>query len=164
MQRKKKRLYQDQTGIWCQPIRRKKNKDYYTEDDYIQAEYLIYNNLPFYSSTERPSPTVAQESLLEGEHYTLIPGISERYVITNKYRVVCVKTSRTVKPFMSYKYHYVIVENKQVNLRKVYEENNWEYNYEEVVSLYDQERWAYLDYRVKHAPRGERVLITNEEG
>jgi len=164
MQRKKKRLYQDQTGIWCQPIRRKSKKDYYTEDDYIQAEYFIYNNLPFYSSTERLPPAIAQEALLEGEEFTLIPGVSERYVITNKYRVVCVKTSRTVKPFMSYNYHYVIVANRQVNIKKVYQENNWEYNYEEVVDLYDEKGWPYLDYRLKHAPRQKKVLITNEEG
>jgi hypothetical protein len=65
---------------------------------------------------------------------------------------------------MSYNYHYVIVANRQVNIKKVYQENNWEYNYEEVVDLYDEKGWPYLDYRLKHAPRQKKVLITNEEG
>jgi len=65
---------------------------------------------------------------------------------------------------MSYRYHYVIVENKQVNFKKIYEENYWEYNYEGVVDLYDEKGWPYLDYRVKHTPNKEKVLITNKEG
>jgi hypothetical protein len=160
MQRKKKkRVYQDQTGIWCTLKKyKRKSTDYYTEEDYFQAEYLIYNNLPFLSSTERTPRQVPKELLLEGEEYTLIPNIPDNYILTTKYRIINLKNKKVAKPFMSHLYHYTILVNKQINFKKLYEENGWEYNFEEIVPLYEEHNWPFLDYRQKHAPRGSRVV------
>ena len=154
MKSKRKRLYQDKTGLWYHTTKRVSHKEYYTEDDYIKAEYYIYNNLA--EEVDREVEQVPQkvlDVLLEGEVYKSIDDISASYVITNRYRIICTKNGRVSKPFMSHGYHYCIIENKQVNFKKQYLSLGWEYEYEDVVPFYEERGWNYLDYRIKHAPR-----------
>jgi hypothetical protein len=153
--KRNKRVYQDQTGIWVTLKHYgSKKREYITEDDYYRVERLIFNNLPLdYTREVEKTPAKLTAQLLPGEEYKYLPGVSDSYVITNKYRVICVKNGNTVKAFISYYYHYVIVDGKQINLKKEYERLDWDYDYELVYPLYQEHNWKYLDYRERHAPR-----------
>lgn len=158
MKPKRKRIRQDQTGIWVTPKDWGKRVEYVTEDEYYKVERLIYNNLPLdYTKETSTEPTRVLQQLLPGEIYKYLPGISDSYVLTNKYRIICTKNGNTVKSFISYYYNYCVVDRKQVNLKKEYERLDWDYNYEDVMPLYKEQGWKYLDYTVRHAPKHIRL-------
>lgn len=163
MKPKRKRLRQDWTGIWVTPKDWAKKVEYVTEEEAYRIESLIYNNLPLdYSKEVEKESTKVLAQLLPGEIYKYLPGVSDSYVITNKYRVICVRNGNTTKSFISYYYNYCIVDRKQVNLKKEYERLGWDYNYEEILPLYQEQGWKYLDYRERHKPKHLRVGLEVE--
>lgn len=158
--RKPNRVYQDQTGIWSVSKSYGKKAEYYTEEDYIRAEYYIYNNLPYNEGPQEVIPKLPEGFLLEGEECRAIPGLESMYAITNKYRVININKASTLKPYMSNRYHYFIVYRHQVNMKIEYMNNGWEYNWDEVIPLYQEQGWPYIDYTIKHAPKPRKKKVT----
>ena len=130
-------------------MRTKKNK-YVTDDDYLQADYVIYNDLDksllpgFTQVLDVTDEEFVQAVLKEGEQWVDLtlkgyPG----YVLTSYGRVLNTIYKRQIRVALTRNHIHVYLLKQHVNVISIFKEQQWEFDCKLFKSYFDKYNWEY---------------------
>jgi len=112
-------------------------KRYVTDNEIAYIETLIYNDRDmshiFESKEFVLSPKIRNKLLLPDEQYEHIPD-HPQYIITNKGRLINIKSFRTSKAKVTRVNIHVSTGRYRNTVEKLFEEMGWEYNIDDIVN------------------------------
>ena len=125
-----------------------KNK-YLTDDEIYNIEVAIYNDdvkaLHALTSEVLESDTIDQEvvkELTKGLQYIHIEQ-DPRYLLTIDGQILSTKTVKRMKPIVSANtLFFYIASNKKIDVRKEFEKQGWEFDYDEVLKNYKRNKYG----------------------
>jgi len=150
-----------------------RRNNYLTNDEIFEIECALYNNLPTPLDNFIAEDTIdeddqwLQETLLEGEEYTLI----ENYMLTSYGRWINTHTKRQLRPiFTTYEIFCYLTYDNRLRMEVEFEKLGWKWDFREIVANYYREGWdlqiasTYKKHIKKLPPRDIlRILLVNKE-
>lgn len=136
-----------------QPYKWKKH-NYFTDEDYYEAERLIYNNLSMEPYLDKIIPELddswVNDFLKEDEAFDYLEGELNNYVITTYGRVFNLKTKKTVMPSVSGTNLNVMLKGKVTSYKTEFARLGWVYSFSFIMDIYAKYKWKYyVGYKVK---------------
>ena len=124
-----------------------KNK-YYTDDDYVEAQYVIYNDLdPIILSGLSQAMVELDKEFMDnvvekGEKYVdLVEYGHDGYALTNYGRVINTHRKTQLQVNFSSKRAYVYIQSRAVELQQVFEDMAWEFDLQKVFQRHVKYNW-----------------------
>lgn len=125
-------------------------RKYTTDEDFEQAEYLIYNDIPthvMYPVSEFMDEfreDVAREICIPGEEFIQIKLEDGRtfFAYTSYGRVINTKYIRTLKPSLTKKNILHYFQTVKLKSTDIFEQAGWDHNIDELVQRYKEKGWS----------------------
>lgn len=125
-------------------------RKYYSDEDYVQAEYVLYNDLDedLLPGLPQVDYTVDEKRLekvlVEGEKWVNLDSYDyPGYVITNYCRIISTKTYRYMTPTLSSQTVHMYIRNEKIHSRQIFQDLNWKYDVKHIRSKFDEYNWKY---------------------
>ena len=128
----------------------KEGEVYYTDEDYFQAEYVIYNNL---SHTLLPNVPETLDTLDEefvkqvvypGEKYVELTELGlEGYCLTSFGRVLNTVGKKQLTVRFSTQRVYMYVRTEFIDIPQIFEDNGWTFNLIQILHTYRKYKWKH---------------------
>lgn len=126
-----------------------KNK-YVTDDDYVKAEYVIYNNLdedifPGIPQVDKIADMAFVKALLkEDEEIESLTQLNlPEYILTSYGRILNTNRKTQIKPRINNASMHIYVTAKHVDVKGIFEDKGWEYDLDKIRNNYLENNWQY---------------------
>lgn len=126
------------------------SKKYISNDDYVQAEYVIYNDLneDIFSSIPEVHHVVdkdwIKENLFKGEEWVHVEGCPG-YVITNMGRAFSMRKYKQLSPHLSTQSVHLFICKEKIDFPGMFADKGWTFDIEVIRNNYKKYKWAYRE-------------------
>ena len=130
----------------------RRNK-YVTDDDYVQADYVIYNDLDksllpgFTQVLDVTDEEFVQAVLKEGEQWVdLSPLGYSGYIVTSYGRTLNTIRKKAIKVRNTTNTVHLYIQGTYVNIEDIFQQQNWEFDTKLIKRYFDKYNWRYYEY------------------
>ncbi len=126
-------------------------KTKYVTNDYIeQAHHYIYNDLDLLDlykdkDVSEFNQSVVDRFIKKGEKYIRLEGDYDYVIITSLGRLINTKRISQYSVRFTKNTMVVYVSDNKVDLRKVFEEEGWDYDVQKILKRYKRNKWMFRD-------------------
>tara|TARA_R110001606_G_C15390097_1_gene651448 strand:- start:16 stop:456 length:441 start_codon:yes stop_codon:yes gene_type:complete len=125
-------------------------KTRYVSDGYVdKITNLIYNDRPIQPYIDEINPPdkfnkeVVKEILLRGEKYVQLDADRSHIVLTSFGRIINTHLIRQLSPLMSVKGMHIYAIDRNVRIKKIFKEQEWEFDITAIKKRYIKYKWKW---------------------
>ena len=131
-------------------------KNYYSDEDYFQAEYVIYNDLSVSNikSLSQDDFVIDEKKisglLEDGEEWSIIPNTAN-YLCTNYGRVINFRNLKQIKAFITSQSVNMFLHSQKFHFKEFFKEQGWKYNFGTIENNYKKYGWRHTTIKSKRS-------------
>ena len=125
-------------------------RNYYSDEDYVQAEYVLYNDLDEDLLPGLPQvdltvdEDVVKKLLKKGEKWVDLSSHHRNgYIMTNYGRVINTIKVKQLRVTITTQSIHVYVQSRKLAVKDIFDSIGWRYNMKEIMANYNKYGWRY---------------------
>ncbi len=126
------------------------SKKYISQDDYVRADYVLYNNLDedIFEDIPEVHYTIDEEwlkkQLFKDEEWTEIKHCSG-YIVTNLARAFSMRKYKQLSPNITSESLHLFVCKEKIDYRGIFADKGWTFDIETITNNYKKYNWPHRE-------------------